>query len=673
MICRTNGLRSSIRLVSFSNGLKTLGVSGDLLQLGPQELAGAIQLHLAKNEVSGLKTIRNKLQRHLNNRYPEYVAEVRRGGILQPDLVQMIFFTQAGSRQYQAFVMSLESVISSLGSVEVKRRQLYTLVQLQKALFPQLARKSGILLPESAHQWFWRELPKNASFEHFQFLIQNHVLLGSEYANRFLNRLLKGSEMDQQLATFQIFLHEARHEHIFSESFTKVYTFAQIIRITASLLSKKDFRHIKHYFTALLERMEKYELQKPGLTQNERITLFIKFTSTLLKYFERSHNQDMFIHSFKMVVELVRTQKLDSRLLHRPFLLAVKQLRLLNEHSHVLKFISLAEELNLGRSFKFRQSLIGELVATLRSFNDPKLILGYITAVYTHPQTVPLLNELGIWGLLHHNSVDRLTLGQLKADMQNMEGHKSQLSMFLTRPLLPNTVVLTELYRTTLQDLSSTTSPTNLKQLIIDLYHQYMNLLKAGRILFPDTGILKILIYHLRYTLKEDHLTLQLLLDFYQNLPQGGCRNRGSSPFGLVIYHNYTLTRTELSSLLVVMDAHKIKLDFKVICSLVFHNLRSGQVEDAKVWYDKIVVAGFPITHKLLIKRAFENDWQLPKDTDVAFLNESDTGQEFDDVDVLSTGDLIEEEIEGTTGFANELLKAMGSLKRTHNIEPAKQ
>ncbi|SCV06137.1 LANO_0H22914g1_1 [Lachancea nothofagi CBS 11611] len=672
MLCRSHGLRNQLRQARSLNCQKRQELHGDLRLKDPTELLGFVQIKLAQQEVNGLKTLKNKLQRQLGYRYAAFMTEMRQAGTLKPDLVQMIFFQKAGSRQYQAFTSSLQTVIDSTGSVETKKKQLYTLLQLQKALYPQVARENGILVPESVHLWFWDNVEKTKSFEHFYFLIQNNVLLGSQSANRFLNRLLKGSEMELQLASFQIFLHNPQHHKIYHESFIKLYSFAQINRITTTLLSKKDFRHIKLYFTALLERLEANELQALNLPQEKRTALFIRFTNTLLKFLEESQNCDMFLQSFKMVLELVHTQKLSLELLHKPLLLAIRLLRRLNEHSHVLQLISLAQELDLRKSFKFKQSLIGELISTLRSFNDPKIILSYITTVYANPTTVPLLNELGLWGLLHHNSLDRLSTTQLERDCLTLIKQKSQLSQFLTQNLKPSSVALTELYRVTLQYMRNTMPPLEFKQLVVVLYHRYVDTLKINRgyFIYPDCGVLNVLIHNLRYPLKEDRLAYQLVLDFFQAGLHLACSK--SSPFGLLMYHNYTLTMTEISTLLVLMDQHGIKLDFKMICSMVFQNLRSGQIDEARSWYEKALAGGFPISHKLLIKRAVENNWKLPTDTDISFLDEPPQpqypfGSGFDDVDDLVSSDLMEEEYEGTSGFANELLDAVGTFKRLSN------
>lgn len=236
--------------------------------------------------------------------------------------------------------------------------------------------------------------------------------------------------------------------------------------------------------------------------------------------------------------------------------------------------------------------MIAEVVSTLRSFNDPTIILNYITTVFTNPKTMELINELGIWGLLHHNTISTLSDSQLKKDQASIAVQKSPLSTFLTASLLPNAVVMTELYRVTLQYLSLNTPTAQFKQIIIDLYHRYKETLKnkSDCFIFPDCGILNTLVYNLRYRMKEDRLAYMLVLDFFQSQTQINCA--GSSPFGLILYHNYTLTHSEISKLLVIMDKHNIKLDFKVITGMIFYYIRSGQVEDAHSWFQKLAYFG---------------------------------------------------------------------------------
>ncbi|KAM3162158.1 Atp22 [Lachancea thermotolerans] len=640
---------------------KQRGLHGDLKQRSTLEIINHVQSRIANEEYSSIKTFKNKLQRHYDSKYAGLLADMRCLGVMDEKLVKMIFMRRSGPTQHTAFVSSLESIKKGSNSVSEKRKRIYGIIKLQKALYPEIARTNGILVPETLHQWFWQNLRKDETFQHYYFLIQNDVLLSSKSSNLFLRRLLKGSEMEVQLGTFQVFLHNPEHHEIFQSKFEKLYNFSQINQIVTAVLARKDLRHIKLYFAALLNRLEGKELQNSDLSEKQRIALFIKFTNTLLNYLKLTCNYDMFLHSFKMVTDLVLAQKLDTRLLHKPFLLAIQYLRSLSQHSHVLKLISFAQELSLERSFKFKQSVIGELVSTMRAFNDPKIIVDYITTVYTSPKTLRLLNELGIWSLLRHNSVNVLNATQLERDFESNKIQKSHLSNFLAHRVLPNTVVLTELYRVILQYFSNGTPGTELKQLIIDLYHRYKACMINHEDYFvqPDCGIINVLIYHLRFQLKDHRLAFVLAQDFFQTQPFVKCD--ASTPFGLVLYHNHALTRTEISSLLVLMDKHKVKLDFKVISAMVFQNLRSGQIEEAHTWFQKLISAGFPLTHRSLIKCAIENDWELPRGIDTSFMTEaptsvSNSGFEFEIDDAVSGGIMEEEEHESTVKFANALL-----------------
>ncbi|CEP60687.1 Atp22p LALA0_S01e16666g [Lachancea lanzarotensis] len=644
----------------------------DLTQHQPRDVVTYVNSQLAKREVDGLKTLKNKLERHLQRDYKKFVAEMRLANVLQSDIVQMIFFQSAGPRQYKAFVASIHAVLDSEASVEQKKSQLYTLVELQGSLYPQLARENGILAPGCFHEWFWAHLDRSETFKHFHFLIENNVLLGSRPAHRFLVRLLKGSQIEQQLASFQIFLNSPLHHSEYQKRLTTLYTFAQINMITDAVLSKKDLRHTKVYFTALLDRLESWELNNPGLTQEKRVAFFVKFTNTLSKYLKESGNFDMFQSTFKLILGLIQSQNLDIRLLHKPFLLAISWLRKLNKPSQALKLISLAQELSLQSSFKFKQSLIGELVSTLRSFNDPKMTLSYVATVYRNPGTIKLLNELGLWGLLHHGSIHQLQPSQLEADAKSLMVQKSEVSHFLTKNLIPNAVVMTELYRVTLHFMQNTTSSMEFKQLIITLYQHYKRTFEQTPqyFIYPDCGILNVLIYHLRFSLKEDRLAYQILEDFFKTEPHISC-TRGS-PFGLAMYQNNTITKTELSSLFVLMDRNHLKLDFKTICAMVFYHLRAGQVDDAHSWYIKLTSTGFPISHKLLIKRAVEYGWELPENTDTSFLEEAnentiDTVNTVEGLEDLVTDDLMEEEIDVTSAFAEELVNSLSSFKMQKN------
>ncbi|SCW02266.1 LAFE_0F02652g1_1 [Lachancea fermentati] len=650
---------------------RSAGGAGNVLPT-PVEILNYVNEKLERGELSSIKTYKNKLIRHHGNKYVYLVSqlkilvETQTKFSIDDNFLSMIFYRHSGTDQYFAFSKKLSAILDSKASTEEKIDALYRAIRLQHALYPTLARQRGILVPDDVHQWFWVNIPKSKSFTHYYFLIQNDVLLSSPKCSKFMNRLLKGSEMDIELVTFQIFLHDPKHQEIFYSKFVTLYNFSQLSTLTNFLIDRSDFRHTKVYFSALLSRLEKHELLDARLAQKERNAVFIKFVTTLLNFLKRTSNHEMFLDTLSMIMTFVHKQKLSARFLHYPLLLTLQYLRAADQHSDVLKLISLIQAFPLPRHFKFDQILIGEIISTLRFFNDPKMTISYIITAYTNRNTVQLLNELGIWSLVHYSTVRTLPEQQLKRDGATSDACNIQISKRLKTSVLPNTVVLTELYRITLDFCHASLPEAEFKQIVIDLFRKYKETLQRRKNLFynPDCGILNVFIYNLRYKLREDRLVYEIVKEFYGSgieLP-----SNVSSPFGLVLYHNYMLTQSEVSTLLFLMEKNKIPLDFRVIVSMVFRYLKLNQVDEAHLWYQKLLHAGFPINHRSLLKCAIENNWKLPNGVETELLLQEtcdESASKYEGLEDLLGDEFFEEDFEDKQIFANNLIELWGSLR----------
>lgn len=613
---------------------------------GKHELCGFIDLHLKDLNTNLLKRFKNKLIRKYQHNYVYLVSELR--PLCQdPWLFDVIFYRHSGTKQYSAFVKACGSIIDDTTlDVAAKKLKFYKLIELQHALYPNIAKASGILLPDTVHRWFWYNLPKNESFHHFYSLIKSDVILSTPHGSKLMNRLLQGSEMEQQLATFQIFLHEEANHPMFYNKFTKLYNFYMIKQATNFLISHKNFKFIKLYLSALLSRLETHELTNSTILESKRKILSIKFTNTLLHYLSKSDDPSMFLETFSTLIDLLKTTSKDAplELLHTPFVLSIRYLRIKGHHEKVFKMISMADSIPFKKNFKFTQLLLGELVSTLRSFNDPKITCSYIISAYKNKSTVPMLNNLGLWSLIYHNTLDRLTEQQLIEDLSRRTAWKAEIPLGLRKKTLPDNAVLTELYRIVLDRFSKDLSSAEFHHLVLGLYNKYKHTMLANQGKFHswrlDCGVISVFLYYVRYQLKDNRLAFKILQDFYSSsLKIKNTTNSGISPFAIVMYHNYELSQTEISSLLMLMHNAGVPLDFKTIVSMIFRLLKLNNVKDAHAWYKRLLSARFELKHFDLIQVVKKYNWELPSSFDKSLLDV----KENSDRDGNSSGMLFDE------------------------------
>lgn len=576
-----------------------------------------------------MRKVRNKILRTFSLSYNAVYSRLK-GSVVDPELFEMSMYRKLGPKQYMSFIKALRSTIKRKDmSVEAKKERLYRIISFQHELYPEASKKNGFMIVDDVHQWFWEKLSKAESFGHYYFLIKNDVHLSSSpYLWNFTKRLMQGSEMELQLATFQIFLHDQSHQATFHNKFTKLYSFGSMILLVNKILCGKDLRFIKVYLAALLHKMELLKTSQ-GRTASNRLH-FVHFSNTLLYYLSQTANIEMFLETFEIQLKHMRRvgllddPKETFRLLQRPLNFVLKLLRQRGLQEEVFRFISIINRVCVSRNRDFNDRVAVELLSSLRSFNDPKLTCQYIISAFKDKQTAELLNELGLWGAAFHQSPQRLPEAALRAEAH---AHDDLVPDSLQIGETPTIAVLTECYRVILFTNAKTMGSEEYEQFLLDLYKNYKKALQQNRFRGAkhDTGILSIFLHNIRLELKNSKLAYEILKDFYAQRFASNVRITSKvCPFSLVAYKNYEITQAEVSDLLSIMQSNGISLHLRFCVAMVLRFLKLNNLVEARSWYDKILHASFDVRHTLLIKAIRDNGWDYPKNFDMSLLDEID-------------------------------------------------
>ncbi|QLL33158.1 hypothetical protein HG536_0E00680 [Torulaspora globosa] len=593
-----------------------------------------------------MRRVRNKLQRKFGMSYNTVFTSLLRV-VADPSLFKMSMFRRLGWKQYYSFVNALRSTIGDRGlSNDQKKQKLYRIISFQHDLFPKASEKAGYLIPTDVHQWFWENLPRDESFNHLYFLIKNDVLLSScPYVWNFSKRLMQGSELEMQLATFEIFFHDKAHQGTFQQKFGKLHSFYAMNKLVNKVLSGKDFRFIKLYLSSLLQKMESLKEDGDRPDTKSKKTLFIRFSNTLLFYLSQTGNVEMFLQTFEISLQYMRKARLlkDARFmqeyLNPSFHFILKLLRQKGLQEQVFHFIRVIQRVIRRRDPKFSTRVVGELVSSLRSFNDPKLSCEYILSAFNIKQTAALLNDLGLWGAIFHENSAKLSQRMLEAETKVQEKIFPRSLQIEGTPSIP---ILTELYRVLLSTCARTMGHEMYQGIILELYSSYKKALEDHR--FPtakhDTGILSVFLYHIRLELNNSKLAFEVLKDFYSQKFASSVRcTTKSCPFSYVVYKNYDLTQSDLSHLLHLMQLNRVPLQFRFCTAMVLRYLKLGNVTEAYLWYRKILHAGFEVDHFVLIKAITANGWEYPKNFDMSLLHRIDQRTLDSNEDALFLGE----------------------------------
>lgn len=584
-----------------------------------------IQERLFKIEkIHDLKLVKNKMMRTFTSGYgPIMRLYCSQLSTMQKVLCLMIFYRHSGKIQYEAFVNALIYIMNSTLSTEDKKQRLYYVIKMQRELYSELAKQSGVLIPDEIHKWFYYNIPRSEFFNHYYYLIQNNVLVQSKFSLKFMDALLNGSEMEFQLATFQIFLHDPANKYIFDQQFTKMYNFASIKKIVTFTCNKKDFRFIQDYFLALTSRLEQKELSNVGISKETKKLSLIQFTHILLHFARTSNNVPLFLETFKSLTEFY-SRSIPFSLFQKSLIEILNFLKLNGQHHHVFKVISLWNKVSLKRTNNnVTKRILGEIISTLRSFKDPKLSASYVITAYKSSKTKYIFNDLGLWSLIFHDSFSIIDKQLLLNDAE-----KSVLKVDVPERLkfkrVPDSVILCEIYQVVLEYQASKLSKEKFHELILDLYYRYKDvMLKKANTYFYwrfDVSILRVLVHQSRFTLKDGKLAYMILNDFYSSGLKLKCSQR-SNPFGIALYKNNSLTHTEVNQALILMAKCNIPLDSFTMISLILRYLSTDNIKEAYSWYQRFYKSGFEVKHYELIQAIKKYGWEFPKSFDPKLLD----------------------------------------------------
>lgn len=631
--------------------------SADLRQLG-----GLIDLI---DNGRDMRKVRNNLHRHFGTSYMTAYCSLR-NVVADPTLFEMSMFRRIGKKQYGSFVSAMRSTIADENlSKEQKRQKLYRFISFQHDIFAKRDGTSGFLIPPDINKWFWENIPREESFNHFYFLIKNDVLLSScQNVWNFAQRLMQGSELEAQLATFEIFFHDKAHQAKFQKKFERLYCFHSMNKLVGKVLSDKDYRFIKVYLSSLLQKMESLKADRDGLDSRTVQRLFVQFHNTLLLYLAQTGNAEMFLETFEIKLNYMRQAgflkdtKFTQEYLHRSLHFVLKMLRQKGLQDHVFQYIRVIRRVIRKRDPEFNKRIVGELVTTLRSFNDPKLTCQYVLSAFDTKRTAKLLNNLGLWAPIFHQNSGKLSDEVLNAELNAQEKMFSHLLRIKDTPSVP---IMTELYRVLLSTSARTMGREEYQNFILELYAAYKNVLKERSFSYRrhDMGILAVFLHHIRLELNDSKLAFEILKDFFSQSYTSSIRCTSKAcPFSLVVYKNDSISPSELSHLLHLMQLNRVPLQFRFCTAMVLRYLNLGDVEEAHSWYRKILHAGFEVSHSILIKAIAKNGWEYPKNFNTSLLLKLDQRMPYSNEDALFLGQGDDPEALSASGESS-LLKAI--------------
>lgn len=475
-----------------------------------------------------------------------------------------------------------------------------------------------LALDSHVHRWFNTHVRGSKFYSHYHFLIKHGVHLA--HATRFFNKLLTGSEVEFQLATFQIFLINEENQQVFFEKFHRLYTFDMMLQIFDRLIARRDFRYVKFYLAALTRKMSELATDRTRTVQDAEL-MYIKFNNSLLYYLLMEGNVPMFLRTFKNEVEYIKSSTLQNsdsaevqQALLKPVHLFVQMLRKNNSPDLIFELLPALQ--TKSRSKVFNAYLTSTVASTIRTFNDPTLMLKFLLTTAKGTKFPELLNELGLWRYIVHGEPGKIDPKSLQEDRDKFEKANSVSALKAMKRV--DVVLLTELYRVFLSYSSSVMSPDKFRHCCIDLYSHYVQFCEQNKHKLRgwkfDTGVLNVILYHIRYRLRDDKLAYEVLVDFYgrESMVQSVKNTAKKCPFSMVIYDNGTVTTQQLHALLQLMQRYNVPLSFQICYTMVKRLLQMNEPEQAFEWYTRILESGFDVRHHGLVELVLQQGWSLP-------------------------------------------------------------
>ncbi|EDO18105.1 hypothetical protein Kpol_1031p9 [Vanderwaltozyma polyspora DSM 70294] len=638
-----------------------------------------------------IKPIKRLLMKKFKQNYSPFINKLRDASE-NPTKLHLTYIKQIGQEYRVLFNKYIDEIISNneIDTID-KKNCIYEMINLQNELYPTIGEKYGWFLTDKIHKWFWENIDKNESFTHYYFLIQNNVNLSSSYhILQFQKRLLKGSQLEFELASFQLFLHKPEYEHIFRRKFIILNSFDSIRSFVNLLIQKNDLRFLRMYFNSMLDSMKRPSFKtNPDTVEFDSRLNLIYFNISLLNYLSKIEDIKMFSSTLRILANetsKIQTNELNkdnkirlsniSNLLLSPLSSSITLLRNKGMYDEAFDLLSLMRKTPMVHNSVFKNFLIGHLISCLRSFNDPKLSLQYVTSAYRRKRVALFLNQLGLWGWVYHGKSYTLSNQELDTEYQKIKNTLPRSMVSIQYPPLP---VLTELYITVLNTFSKTMDKENFKVFLLDLYQRYKKTIlpmRSHNLYFQqNTGILNAFLKHVRYSINDHLLSLTILKDFYNESDSHRFKpTDGTSPFSIVVYQNEKLSNRDISKVLELMDSLEIPLDFKFCVAMVYHYHSRNNIPEALVWYKKILDSKFNVEHMGLIKLITENGWEYPDHFDMKLLENLDeqkqSSTEEEDFLISNTKEDLETEAptEATTDSEMIIKEFQAMISNTNHV-----
>ncbi|SMN19690.1 similar to Saccharomyces cerevisiae YDR350C ATP22 Specific translational activator for the mitochondrial ATP6 mRNA, encoding a subunit of F1F0 ATP synthase [Maudiozyma saulgeensis] len=625
--------------------LKTLPRES-LLKQKSLDLARLGRWFVTAQDVKGTKMVKDLLM----TQFPEEYNKIENNLINTSDnpfYLNMILQSRVSRYQYKLFTDYLQLLLdrSDQCTIEKTAKSLYEAIYAQNTLFSSTKPGASLVVPDVVHKWFYMNLPKTSSFQHYMFLIQNDVNLSAgEYSRLFTTRLIQGSELEYQLVTFDYFLlrpEEFPSPDITMDKFVKLHNFYDMYNIINLTIkkNKKDTlsqSNLSFYLQALVKKLSHYKsvTSQGGNDNGKQLAIqFVKFAVQMLAITAKLEDTKQFTSLLNsLIIFMKNTPYIDEasfgKLMHRPIVQIFRLLRVKRNQDAIFQLASsLGDLTKIPKTFMFKNMILNELVLSLRYFNDPKLMCQFLVSAIKKPDPGQLLNDLGLWGTIFHSTNGRkLSIEVLRKDIQGMSNLiPSSLYGELEELSLP----LSELYSSIFSTSSLTMSKQSYREFLIQLYMNYVIFMEANfkkRYLWKnDSRIIKCFISSVLSHLADKTLAYELLLDFYSKPFAKKIRNKGKDcPFSIVLYDNLGLTPIQVEKVLTCMEQNNIPLTFKICTSMILRYLKWGDIETAHSWYNKIIDCKFPIMHRTIVSVAAQYNWVLPEELSATVLENND-------------------------------------------------
>lgn len=174
-----------------------------------------------------------------------------------------------------------------------------------------------------------------------------------------------------------------------------MHAFKPIKNVVDTLIENNDIEHIKEYFDALITRLEHIELKNEKIPYVIRKSYFNQFMLSLLCFARHTYSVEMFLQVTQEFLNSL-PKNTPVTFIQKPLAEIISHFQKNQDTETVFKLMSLFDKFALTKpNSKFTNEMLGRIVHSLRSFNDPKLTMSYILSTYCDEKTRIRLNSLG--------------------------------------------------------------------------------------------------------------------------------------------------------------------------------------------------------------------------------------------------------------------------------------